>query len=166
MLTLFFDCRGPLRIEFLCDGGSINAERYVETLKALKTDIHNKRRDCPNKPNLLLHDNARPHTAARTKVALEKLRFDLLSQPPYSPDLAPSDFALFPRLKKLLRGRIFDNRDRLEQEVRRTLLFDLPREDFAKAIDDTLCRWQKCVKIKGDYVEKVKIDCESENESE
>ena len=75
--------------------------------------------------------------------------------PPYSPDLAPADFALFPRLKKFLRCKIFENRECLEHEVRRTLLFDIPRDDFAKAIDDTVRRWQKCVRIRGDYVEKV-----------
>ena len=77
MLTLFFDRQGPLRIEFLSEGGTINAERYVETLTALKNDISNKRREGPQ-PNILLHDNARPHTAVRTKQALEKLKFDLL----------------------------------------------------------------------------------------
>ena len=154
MLTLFFDCHGPLRIEFLNDGASVNAERYVETLKSLKSDIRNKRRGGPQ-PGLLLHDNARPHTALRTKEATQKMKFDILSHPPYSPDLAPADFALFPRLKKLLRGRVFENRENLEREVRRTLLFDIQREEFASAIDHLFQRWQKCVKIRGDFVEKV-----------
>ena len=157
MLILFFDRQGPLRVEFLSEGGTINAERYVETLTALKNDIRNKRREGP-KPNILLHDNARPHTAVRTKQALEKLKFDLLPHPPYSPDLAPADFALFPRMKRLLRGRIFENRECLEHEVRRPLLFELPREDFATAIDEIARHWQKCLKIGGGFVEKENTD--------
>ena len=35
MLTLFFDCLGPLRIEFLSEGATINAERYVQTLESI-----------------------------------------------------------------------------------------------------------------------------------
>lgn len=165
MLTLFFDCHGPLRIEFLAEGTTINAERYIHTLNELKNDIRNKRRSGP-KPNILLHDNARPHTAVRTKEELKKLKFDVLPHPPYSPDLAPADFALFPRMKRLLRGKIFDNRECLEREVRRTLLFDLSCEDFATAIDATARRWQKCVGIGGDYVEKVHMDDESHLDDE
>ena len=92
------------------------------------------------------------------KEELKKLKFDVLPHPPYSPDLAPADFALFPRLKRLLRGRIFENRECLEHEVRRTLLFDIPREDFATAIDDTVPRWQKYVRIGGSYVVKDRMD--------
>ena len=141
MLTLFFDCLGPLRIEFLSEGATINAERYVQTLTGLKADIHNKRRN-GSKPQILLHDNARPHTAVLTKQALQRLHFDPLCHPPYSPDLAPADYALFPRLKRLLRGRIFESRDSLENEVRHVLLYELPRDDFAVAIDSLPSRWK------------------------
>ena len=154
MLTLFFDCFGPLMIEFLSEGATVNSERYVCTLSELKKDIRNKRRNGPT-PTLLLHNNARPHTAKRTIEAIQRLHFELLSHPPYSPDLASADFALFPNLKKLLRGRIFENRDYLEREVRRTINFDIPRNDFAKVIDDLHYRWQKCLQVKGDYVKKV-----------
>ena len=102
----------------------------------------------------------------RTVEALQRLHFELLSHPPYSPDLAPADFALFPRLKKLLRGRIFKNRDCLEHEIRRTINFDIPREDFANAIDSLHRRWQKCVQIKGDYVEKVHSKDDPSSDSE
>jgi transposase len=44
---------------------------------------------------ILQNDNATPHTSARTREAIERLGFPLLPHPPYSPDLAPSDFHLF-----------------------------------------------------------------------
>ncbi|GFW93005.1 histone-lysine N-methyltransferase SETMAR [Trichonephila clavipes] len=49
------------------------------------------------------HDNARPHTANRTTALVERFGWEMVSHPPYSPDLAPSDFHLFPELKKTLR---------------------------------------------------------------
>ena len=88
----------------------------------------------------ILHNNARPHTTVLTRQALQKLRLDVLPHPPYSPDLAPAYFALFPRLKRLLQVRIFESRDSLEHEVSRVILFDLPRDDFAVAFDSLLPR--------------------------
>jgi hypothetical protein len=53
---------------------------------------------------LLLRDNARPHTARAKIEALETQKSEVLSHPPYSPDLAPSDFHSFPHLKWDLKG--------------------------------------------------------------
>lgn len=103
MLTFFFDCNGPLTIEFLEPNTTINANGYVATLSRLKGDIQNKRRGV-EKPHILHHDNARPHTARQTTDAISQLNFEHLPHPPYSPDLAPADFALFPQMKQLLRG--------------------------------------------------------------
>jgi hypothetical protein len=66
---------------------------------------------------LLLHDNARPHTARATIDALEMLKFEVLSHPPYSLDLAPSDFHFFPRLKRDLKGTHFTSDDEVNQAV-------------------------------------------------
>jgi histone-lysine N-methyltransferase SETMAR len=48
---------------------------------------------------LLQHDNAKPHTISATLVVIESVIFEVVSQPPYSLDLAPSDFQLFAVLK-------------------------------------------------------------------
>jgi transposase len=66
---------------------------------------------------LLLHDNARPHTARALLDALETLKFKVLSHPPYSPDLAPSDFHFFPHLKRDLKGTHFTSEDEVKQAV-------------------------------------------------
>ncbi|KAG5317892.1 MOS1T transposase, partial [Pseudoatta argentina] len=44
---------------------------------------------------ILLHDNAQPHVAKPVKTYLETLKWEVLPHPPYSPDIAPSDFHLF-----------------------------------------------------------------------
>jgi len=50
---------------------------------------------------ILLHDNARPHVAKVIKKYLETLKWDVLPHPPYSPDIAPSDYWLFQRMQQV-----------------------------------------------------------------
>jgi histone-lysine N-methyltransferase SETMAR len=51
---------------------------------------------------VLLHENSRPHTAARPRALLEHFNWELFDHPPYSPDIAPSDYYLFIYLKNWL----------------------------------------------------------------
>jgi len=73
-------------------GTTITSETYCETLKKLRRAIENKRRGMLTSGVVLLHDNVRPHTAARAQALLQKFHWDMFDHPPYSPDLAPSDF--------------------------------------------------------------------------
>ena len=61
------------------------------------------------------HDNARPHTAAQTVQTINNLSWELLPLPPYSPDLAPSDFRLCGPLKGFARGTNFESYDELKK---------------------------------------------------
>jgi len=56
-----------------------------------------------------LHDKAPAHRAPATQKKLAYLGFQCLGHPPYSPDLAPLDYHLFPGLKKKLKGRHFSS---------------------------------------------------------
>ncbi|GBN74722.1 hypothetical protein AVEN_6709-1 [Araneus ventricosus] len=66
MVTVFWDAQGILLIEFMTRGTTINSEVYCRMLKKLKRAIQNKRRGLLSSGVVLLHDNARPHTAVRT----------------------------------------------------------------------------------------------------
>ena len=96
----------------------INSARYSEMLiDRLDPEIRSKRRGQLSKGTVLLHDNARLHTADYTVETLQKLKFEVLAHPPYSPDLAPSDYHLFGPLKKALRGRRFTSDQELKEAV-------------------------------------------------
>ncbi|KAG5321251.1 MOS1T transposase, partial [Pseudoatta argentina] len=56
---------------------------------------------------ILLHDNARPHVAKPVKTYLETLKWEVLPHPPYSPDIAPSNFHLFRSMAHGLADRRF-----------------------------------------------------------
>jgi len=73
----------------------------------LKDILKEKRPGKFTKGVLFLHDSAPAHRALATQKKLAYLDFQCLDHPPYSPDLAPSDYHLFPGLKKQLIGRHF-----------------------------------------------------------
>jgi len=73
----------------------------------MKDILKEKRRGKVTKGVLFLHDNAPAHRGLATQKQLAYLGFQCLDHPPYSPDLAPSDYHLFTGLKKQLKGRHF-----------------------------------------------------------
>ncbi len=104
---------------------------------------------------VIQHDNASPHTSNMTLGFL--FDQDLLAHPPYSPDLAPCDFWLFPLLKAKLRGIKHRNLPQLKQSVRRVLR-SLPEQSFQDALLKLPMRWRKCVTSGGDYFEGCGVD--------
>ena len=105
MLLAFFDSEGILHHEYAPDGQTINKEFYLEVLRHLRESVRRKR---PKKwwdGDLILHHNDVPtHTSHVVQQFLAKNSTAQLQQLPYPPDLAPCDFFLFPRLKKVLEG--------------------------------------------------------------
>ena len=87
---------------YLPKGQTINAEYYSSLLVQLKDILKEKHRGKITKGVLFLHDNAPAHWALATQKKLAYLGFHCLDHPPYSPDLAPSEYHLFPGLKKTI----------------------------------------------------------------
>ena len=116
LLTIFWDMEGIVHIEFLEQGTTINSESYVSTLRALKGRLRRVRQD--KVKDVIQHDNARPHTSRQTQGASQQLELPTIPHPPYSPDLAPSDFFLFPLLKKHLKGNHYETKAEVEADVR------------------------------------------------
>jgi len=75
----------------------------------LKEILKEKCRGKVTKGILFLRDNAPAHLALATQKKLAYLGLQCLDHPPYSPDLAPSDYHLFPGLEKQLKGRQFSS---------------------------------------------------------
>jgi histone-lysine N-methyltransferase SETMAR len=69
---------------------------------------------------LLLHDDSRPHSAAATVNLLNSCGWEI-PHPPVSPDLASSDFYLFPKMKEHLRGQLFHSNEDVQNEVKKWL---------------------------------------------
>src|SRR5215469_772362 len=103
------DRDGILLIDYLPKGQTINAEYYSSLLVQLKDILKEKCRGKVIKGILFLHDNVPAHWALAIQKKLAYLGFQCPDHPPYSPDLAPSDYHLFPGLKKRLKGCHFSS---------------------------------------------------------
>ena len=99
------------------------------------------------------HDNARPHTAAATQNLITTFGWEQFDRPPYSPDLAPSDFHLFLHLKSFLAGRRLHN-DNEVKEVVTTCSASQAASFYDEGIQKLVQRYDKCLNNGGHYVEK------------
>ncbi|UYV62625.1 hypothetical protein LAZ67_2001351 [Cordylochernes scorpioides] len=145
----------PIFVRLYASGTTINSDRYCETLKQLRHAIQNERRGMLTKGVCFHQDNARPHTARQTTALIEEFGWELVSHPPYSPDVATSDVHLFPELKKNLGGTQFQDDDELEEAVL-GFLRGQAAEFFDCGLHEWVSRMQKCVKRNGEYIEKMK----------
>ena len=110
LASIFWDQNGILLIDYLPKGQTIKRSiTHSSLLVQLKDILKEKRRGKVTTVVLFLHDNAPAHRALATRKKLAYLGFHSLDHPLYSPDLAPSDYHLFPGQKKQLKGRHFSS---------------------------------------------------------
>jgi len=100
LASIFWDQDGILLIDYLLKGQTTNAKCYSSLLEQLKDILTEKRRGIFTKAVLVLHNSAPTHWALATQKKLVYLGFQCLDHPPYSPDLALSDYHLLPGLKE------------------------------------------------------------------
>jgi len=153
MATVFWDSQGVIYIDYLEKGKTVTGLYYAELLGRFDAELQKKRPHLAKKKVLFHHDNAPAHTSAVATAKLVELHYELLPHPPYSPDLAPCDFFLFPNLKKSLAGQKFESN---EEVIAATEAYfaDLEKTYFSDGLKKLEHRWVKCIELKGDYVEK------------
>src|SRR5215510_13453377 len=152
MLIVFFNAKGVIHKEFVPAGQTVTGKFYAEVLRLLKDRVRRVRQEIKG-DWVLHHDSAPSHTSLAVGEVLAKFNVATLPQTPYSPDLAPSDFFLFPRIKRDLKGKRFDTIPALQAASTRSL-DSLPCEEFHGAYEQWKKRWQRCVDAQGSYFEK------------
>lgn len=152
MLSIWWNRKGIVHFEMLPHGETITADLYCEQLTRLSSEIRNK---CPilaNRKGVILHhDNARPHVAIKTLRKVHELGWEVLNHPPYSPDIAPSDYYLFRSLQNYLDQKSFLNLSDVKSAL--VTFFESKSEDFfARGIDRLPERWRQVVENNGNYL--------------
>jgi [histone H3]-lysine36 N-dimethyltransferase SETMAR len=151
MVACFFGKTGHVATVALEQRRTVNSEWYTticlpEVFKEMREK--NKRRRI-----ILHHDNASSHTSRQTNEFLTTENIELMSHPPYSPDLAPNDFFLFPYIKDKLRGQRFTSAEEAVEAFKNHVLEVSPAE-WKNCYDKWFERMQKCINHKGEYFEK------------
>jgi hypothetical protein len=118
MATIFWNMHGVLFMGFTPRGAVINAGCCQGTLTGYTEVVCHKILGLLSQGVLLLHSNAQPCIAHTTVNLLNAWQYVI---PPYNSDLAPSDFHLFPKLKKHLRSLCFQTDEDVEEEVKQRL---------------------------------------------
>ncbi|CAD6188147.1 unnamed protein product [Caenorhabditis auriculariae] len=127
----------------------VTASIYTDQFEKLAAAIREKR---PRRASVhFQHDNARPHVAKETQQKLATLGWETVSHPPYSSDLAPSDYHLFRPLEHRSAGRKFTNYDNLKSDFA-DLFESQPPEFWGKGIGDLPNRWTTVVNTCGDCI--------------
>jgi len=118
MLCIWWDQKGLVYYELLKPGDSITGDRYQLQLIRLSRALREKRPEYEQRHDkVFLHDNVRPHVAKVIKKYLETLKcWDVLSYPPYSSDIAPSDYWLFRKMQQVT-GSLLSQKSKIGSKI-------------------------------------------------
>jgi [histone H3]-lysine36 N-dimethyltransferase SETMAR len=148
MLSVWWSVHGIEYWELLPDKTTVTAEVYCAQLEKLKLQLEANR---PGRDKVyFLHDNARPHISSSVRNRLIDYGWELLPHPPYSPDLAPSDYYLFRTLSNCLQGKTFKNRDEVKAYLD-VFFRQQPAQFYKNGIHSLPKRWRSVVESDGEY---------------
>lgn len=154
MLCIWWDQLGVIHYELLKSGQTINGDLYRQQIGRLSAALKEKRPQFAKRRESVIfqHDNARPHIAATVKNKLQSLNWEVLPHPPYSPDIAPSDYYLFRSMSSGLRGKKFKSFEKIKEWLDEWIAgksADFFRDGICKLPE----RWAKVVASDGQYFE-------------
>ena len=151
MLCCWWDCGGIIHHEFLPAGKTVTSEIYSDQLRRVHQKLQEKRPAVVNRRGVVYHhDNARPHVSKHTLGVIAELGWTTIPHPPYSPDIAPSDYHLFRSLQHFLRDEKFASLEAIEMGVSNFITSKDP-SFFRKGIEDLPRRWKGVLENHGDY---------------
>ena len=152
LLTVFLDSRGVVHHEY-AQGQTVTKQYYEGVLCCLCNAVWRKQLFLWAAGTWQLHhDNAPAHSSHLIQGFLAKHNIPLIRQAPYSPDMAPCDFWLFPKLKMPLKVTRFESREDIMRNAM-AQLYKIPQEALQKCFQQWQDCWKKCVNYQGDYFE-------------
>ncbi|GFT83158.1 mariner Mos1 transposase [Trichonephila clavipes] len=130
----------------------INSEVYYYQLDKLNDALQQKRSELINRKGVVFHqDNARSHTSYVTRQKLLQLEWDTMPHPPYSPDLAPSDYYLFRSLQAFLDCKTFTSNEEVKNHLDQ-FFASKDQKCYERGIMLLPERWQKVLDLNSQYI--------------
>ena len=152
VMFVFFDWKGIVHHEFVPHGHMVNKQLCQEVLAHLRDAVHRKKPEFwENQTWMLHHDSASAHKSLLIRSYLAKHQTSVVTHPPYSPDLAPADFFLFPNLKTTLKGHCFQTIEEIQENVIRELRA-ITESAFQEALQQCKKCWERCITSRGDLL--------------
>ena len=151
MLTIFWNPHGFLVVDCLPKGETFNAHYYINNILGKLSQIGTGFPDTEERRLTVHADNARPHTAKVTTRYMACNGMKRAPHPPYSPDLAPSDFFLFGYIKKKLEGHSFSTKEELLEEVK-TILANISIDQLKSVFNEWERRLKIVIHTDGEYI--------------
>ena len=149
MLSVFWNMKGIVYFELRKFSKTITSQIYAEQLKKVD-EILRERGVNPRTIHLLAH-NFRVHTSNLAQNTIEELGWKLVPHPPYSPDIAPSDYHLFLSMQHSLANQQFNNYQEVEIWVQDYFASQEP-ESFESGIRSLRKKWKNIVDNFGEYL--------------
>ena len=147
-MIVFFDIWGVIHIDWVPEGQTVNQVYYKNVLTTLCERVRRRRPDMwKNASWILHHDNA-----LSVKRYLVKNNIPVMEHPQYSPDLAPCDFFLFPKIESALKGTRFESMDAVKAKAMQ-LLNSITQDDLQHCFQQWKIRMERCRDRGGDYIE-------------
>ena len=152
MVCIRWDRKGVLYYELLPENQTINSNKYCSQLDQLKAALNEKCPELVNRKRIIFHqENARPRVSLMTRQKLLQLGWEVPTHPPYSPDIAPSDFHLFRSLQNSLNGKNFNSLEDCKRHLEQ-FFAQKDKKFWEDGIMKLPEKWQKVVEQKGEYV--------------
>lgn len=151
MLSVFWTISGPVYWELLPRN---TIDLYCHLLDTVNVVLTDERLEGRRQGQVVFQqDNARPHVSnvTRDKIRYE-LGWDLVPHPPYSPDIAPSDYHLFRSLKNFMRGKRFHNDQEVDFEVEAFFASKMGSDFYKRGIKKLPTKWRTIVNMHGEYL--------------
>jgi len=152
MMIVFFDLDGIMLAEFVPRNTTVYSEYYKGLLGRLRNDVRRKRPEKWANSFFLHRDNSPCHASLMVWQFLSNENITMCPHPPYSPDLAPCYFWLFPKVKMTMKGKHLELIQDIEAATTAQLK-TLTKEDFQNCFRKWQERWDKCVRSGGEYFE-------------
>jgi transposase len=149
MVTVFWGTNGFYIVKPLQKGKTINASYFQHEILEPLSKIYPT---TTKKTKHYLHmDNASSHKAGASLQLASDLGFTLMPQPPFSPDIAPSDFYLFGRVKREMKGFRHQSAEEAVMAFE-TILNKIKIQERLDAMTEWMKRVEKVIASGGEYI--------------
>ena len=148
MIFVFFDKKGVIKIVVLEEQSKATSRWYTETcLSQVFQALENLHRNLP----FFHHDNTLTHRIGVTQYFVENRQIKLLNHPEHSPDLASSDFGLFPYIKLKMGSLKYSSFEQLIAAFEKECSL-ISKAKWDEWFEDWFLRMKKCIACNGEYL--------------